>query len=331
MLNVAMLSGWHVHAEGYAQDILNTGKAKVTVIWDDNKERGEKWAGKLGCDFSTNLDEVLARNDVDAVICDAPTTAHKEVLIKAAKANKHIFTEKALAPTLKECEEIATELRASKGIFVISMPQRTTGVIQLAKKMIEDGDFGKISLARIRNGHNGLSGGWLPEYWFDVNSTAGGSLMDLGCHPMYTACYLFGQPKRMTAMMSNPLGTFPGTNLDEHATATIEFENGVICTGETSFITFDTPGSVEIYGTEATLLAYGNKVQLKTKETAKYTDDYVTPKLPAPLPMPISAFIDACVNGTQAPEGFGIEDAVQLTKLLENAYISNNCNKTVVF
>lgn len=325
MVNVAMLSKWHVHAEGYAKRVLATEKAKITAVWDDDEKRGSEWAKELGCFFSTDLDEVLARADVDAVVCDAPTSQHKEVMIKAAKAKKHIFTEKALAPTVADCEEVKKAVVANGVTFVISLPQRGSAVIQLAKKMMENGEFGKISLARLRNGHNGVSGGWLPEYWFDVTTTGGGSLMDLGCHPMYTACYLFGKPKRISAIMTSPFGK----NLDEHATATIEFANGVVCTGETSFITFSTPGAVEIYGSDATLLAYGNEVKLISKETAKFTDGYVTAKLPEALKEPLEAFIDACAEKTGQVEGFGIDDAIDLTRLLENAYISNNTNKIV--
>lgn len=325
MLNIAMLSKWHVHAEGYANDINKSGKAKVTVIWDDDKARGQAWADKLGCDYSDNLDEVLARTDVDAVICDTPTTAHKDVLIKAAKAKKHIFTEKALAPTVAECEEVAKVIAENGVTFMISYPMKTTVAIQLAKKMLADGAFGKVSLARIRNGHNGVSDKWLPDYWFIEKDAAGGALMDLGCHPMYTACYLFGKPKRITAMMTAPFGS----TVDEHATATIEFDDGVLFTGETSFITYSTPGAIEIYGSEGTLLAIGDDIKIKTRETAKFTNDFITPILPEALPMPITAFIDACINKTGAPCGFGIDDAIDLTRLLENAYISNKTNSTV--
>ena len=97
MLRVAMLSKWHVHAEGYARDFLKTGKAEITAVWDEKPERGAEWAQRLGCDFESDLDKLLAREDVDAVCCCTPTTMHTDVLIRAAKAGKHIFTEKVLA------------------------------------------------------------------------------------------------------------------------------------------------------------------------------------------------------------------------------------------
>ena len=47
------------------------------------------------------------------------------------------------------------------------------------------------------------------------------------------------------------------------------------------------------------------------------------------MPIPLELFIDACVNGTGTPKGFGPRDGVDLTRLLENAYISNRENRIV--
>lgn len=326
MLKVGMISKWHVHASGYAETVKKTGKAEIVAVWDDDEARGSAWAKELGCEYYRDLDEMLTH--VEAVVCDAPTTQHKEVIIKAAKAGKHVFTEKAMAPTVKECEEMADVIEKAGITFTISLPQRISPVIRLAKEMIERGDFGKISLARLRNGHDGVSGGWLPDYWFDEKDAAGGALMDLGCHPMYTACWLFGKPKRISAMMSAPFGK----PVDEAATVTIEFENGEVCTGETSFVTYLTPGSVEIYGSDATLVAVGKDVKVYGKKLEPYVGkNGVEPKLPPEMPIPLELFIDACVNGTGTPKGFGPRDGVDLTRLLENAYISDKENRIVTF
>lgn len=44
MLKVAMLSGWHVHAKGYAQEIQENPNACVSCIWDEDPIRGAQWA-----------------------------------------------------------------------------------------------------------------------------------------------------------------------------------------------------------------------------------------------------------------------------------------------
>jgi hypothetical protein len=42
-----MLSGWHVHAKGYAQNINSFPDAKVTAVWDEIPQRGKEWAAEL--------------------------------------------------------------------------------------------------------------------------------------------------------------------------------------------------------------------------------------------------------------------------------------------
>lgn len=326
MLKVAMLSKWHVHAEGYANQLLQTGKVEIKAVWDDDAGRGNEWAKRLNADFEPCLDTLLAREDIEAVICDAATTAHKDVIVKAANAKKHIFTEKALAPTLAECETIKEAIVRNGVTFVISYPMRGSGVIKFARKMIADGAFGKISLVRIRNGHNGVSGNWLPAYWFEKKDAAGGAMMDLGCHPMYTLAYLCGKPKRITGMFTAPFGS----KVDENAVAVAEFENGLIGIGETSFITYSSPEMIEIYGSEGTLISSGGDVKFLAAKLSPYAEGWIKPAIPKSNPIPLLQFVDACINGTGSPEGLGIDDALALTELLENAYIGDANNSIVV-
>ena len=326
MLRVAMLSKWHVHAEGYARDLKNSGKAEVVAIWDDDIQRGSEWAEKIGVEFEKDLDKLLSRDDIDAVVCCAPTTAHAEVMIKAANAGKHIFTEKALAPTVKECNEIKEAVEKSGITFVISYPQRGRSFIKFAKDMLEKGAFGTVTNVRMRDAHSGISNGWLPEYWFEEKDAAGGAMMDLGCHPMYILAYLLGKPKRVSGIFTSPFGT----KVDENAVAVIEFENGAIGVAETGFISYASPQTFEIYGTEGTLIAHGDDdVRFRSKKFECVLNDFFTPDIPENSDAPIIQFVDACINGTGSPESLGIDDAIALTELLENSYISDKTNTIV--
>jgi len=322
MLKVAMLSKWHVHAEGYANMLRNSGKAEITAVWDDNAERGSEWAARLGADFEPDLDKLLARDDVEAVVCDTPTTAHHDVLIKAAKAGKHIFTEKALAPTLAECEEIKAAIEEAGVTFVISYPQRGRSCVQFARRMMAEGAFGQITMVRSRDAHNGVSGNWLPAYWFEEKDAAGGAMMDLGCHPMYLLAYLCGKPKRITGMFTSPFGK----PVDENAVAIAEFDNGVLGVAETAFVSASSPQTLEVYGTEGSMIAHGEEIRFTS---SKYKDGAVVPPAPEAKPAPLLQFVDACLNGTGSPDGLGIDDALALTELLENAYIGDRTNTIV--
>ncbi|MCL2351518.1 MAG: Gfo/Idh/MocA family oxidoreductase [Firmicutes bacterium] len=336
MLRVALLSQWHVHARGYAEEFRKSGKARVAAVWDEIPERGRAWADELGADFVGGLDALLDRADIDAVAVNTPTVMHEEVMVKAARAGKHIFTEKAMAPTVAECERIAAAVEKAGVTFVISMPQRASSVMQFAKQAVESGEFGTISHARFRNGHSGVSGNWLPDYWYDLGAAAGGALMDLGCHPAYCACYLFGRPVEVGGMLASPCGSQskaggPVGNymFDESACAVVRFGNGVTATAETSFVTYGMPDLIEIYGSDATFYRVGDDVKYKSRKTAEFASGFIAPNLPKALDPPITQFIDACLNGTGSPAGFGPEDGINLTKVLEGAYISQREKRVV--
>ncbi len=322
MIKVAMLSKWHVHAEGYANTLKETGKIEIAAVWDDDTERGQEWAREIGCPFYAEIDELLAREDITAVVCCTPTTEHHDVLVKAAKAGKHIFTEKALCPTVDECLDVKKAVDENGVKFVISYPQRGRSCIVFAKKMLEEGAFGKITMVRARDAHNGVSENWLPEYWFEKDTAAGGAMMDLGCHPMYLLAYLLGKPKRVTGLFSSPFGK----EVDENAVAIAEFEGGALGVAETGFVSERAPQTVEIYGTDGTMIAHGEDVSFWSKKLDGVFGWLVKPELPAAKPHPIIQFAEMLANDTPVPDGLGIDDAIALTELLENAYKANENN-----
>lgn len=325
MIRVAMLSKWHVHAEGYANMVKNSGKCEIVAVWDDDESRGKKWADDLGCEFIPCLDTLLARDDIDAVVCDAPTTAHHDILVKAARAGKHIFTEKALCPTVAECLDVKKAIEESGVTFVISYPQRGRPCVQFAKRMIEEGAFGKITLIRSRDAHSGVSGNWLPDYWFEKKDAAGGAMMDLGCHPMYLLAYFLGRPKRVTGMFTAPYGK----PVDENAVAIAEFANGALGVAETGFDSHNSPQTIEIYGTEGSMIAHGEDVQFSSRKLDGIVGGFIKPDLPRPKKSPLEQFIDAVADGTGSPAGLGIDDAIALTELLENSYRGDESNTIV--
>lgn len=323
MLNVAMLSKWHVHAEGYAKQIMEYG-ANITCVWDEDTKRGAEWAVQLNAEFEPNLDKLLARADVDAVACNAPTAMHKEILVKAANAGKNIFTEKALAPTVEECDEIARAVKANNVKFLISMPWRCRPETLFAKKAIEEGLLGEITSIRIRNAHNGASANWLPDYWYDEKMAGGGAMMDLGCHAMYGVSYLCGKPKRITSIFN----TITDREVEDNAVSVIEFQNKCVAVVETALVSFNSPFSFEIYGTQGTLIDREGQPLMFASYKSDKSSNNLAPviNLPDALPSPITMFLDACTKNT--PIVFDLEAAHNLTELLEMAYIAHK-KKTV--
>lgn len=323
MIRVAMLSKWHVHAENYAKQVSQSKNAQVTCVWDEDCERGSAWAKELNVDFESDLNKLLARTDVDAVVICTPTSEHCHVMVAAANAGKHIFTEKAMAPTLAECKEISAAVAKNGVKFCISHPHLTTAVAQYAKQAVDKGLLGKIHYMRMRTAHDGSLMGWLPDYWYNVKDAGGGAMMDLGCHPMYTAAYLLGKPKRIASMFNTNYCPEPA---DDNAVSVVEFENKAIAVLETSFVSPWSAECFELLGTEGALVSVGHEVKIRSKQLG--VDGWVIPdKLPDPLPMAMDMWFDGIENGTPIP--FDTARGEALTELLQNAYKSHNEQRIV--
>jgi predicted dehydrogenase len=320
MLNIGLISKWHVHASGYAKQLKEDERVKIAAVWDEDPERGAAWAQELGAAFVADYGAFLA-SGVDAVVCDSPTTMHADLLTRAARAGKHVFTEKLLAPTTKEAERIAAAVRKAGVTFTISLPCKGDRTVLYVKQLIDEGKLGTVTGARFRRSHNGVN--WLPKYWFDLGQSGGGALMDLGAHPVYVLGGLFGAPKRVTALMTE----LYGTGGDENTVAVAEFEGGVLATMETAFVTQGVPDLLEVYGTGGAVYVRGGAVQQNLGDGL----ETVPPEaLPEGKPGSLSQFIQACLDGAAEPEGLGLEDGLLMTRITEAAYASDKSGKTIV-
>lgn len=313
-----MLSKWHVHAQGYANILKSLENVKITCVWDELPSRGKDWAKELGTDFESNLNSILKRSDVDGVVVCAPTSMHADIMIAAAQAGKHIFTEKAMALTVKDCNKITENVKKHGVKFCISLPDRTDPGNLYIKKVVDDGLIGDITFLRARNGHDGALNNWLPDYWYDEKTAGGGAMMDLGCHPMYLASWILGKPKRITSMFNY----FTNRAVEDNAVCNIEFQNNAIATVETSFVTYKTLSTFEIYGTEGSIIKSGESIRLISKKMDPNFSGWVTPSfLSKALPAPIIQWVNGVLK--DEPIYFGTDDGTKLTELLENAYIAN--------
>ncbi len=102
-------------------------------------------AADLGVPYHADLAELLARPDVDGVIVTTRTTAHRDVIIAAAEAGKHVFTEKVLALTPAEAREIvdAVERRAVR--LVVSLPRLSHGYTLAIRDILASGRLGEVT------------------------------------------------------------------------------------------------------------------------------------------------------------------------------------------
>ncbi|WP_199617733.1 Gfo/Idh/MocA family protein [Paenibacillus alkalitolerans] len=316
MIKVAMLSFWHVHAGDYARQATEHRDTEIVAIWDEIPERGRKEAEKRGVAFYESLDELLAQAHIDAVIVDTPTNMHRDVMVKAAQAGKHIFTEKVLAPTLKEVNEILSAVDAAGVKLTVSLPRLNDGYTIAIQNILEQELLGELTLVRVRLSHNGATAGWLPAHFFNLEQCLGGALIDLGCHPMYLTRLFLGMPESVSAHY----GYVTRKEVEDNAVSVLKYASGALGIVEAGFVNSHSPFSIEIHGKEGTLLYGTPERQLLLRTNARGEESWTGQSIPANVPSAFEQWVYHIKNNTTAAENINL--AIDLTKLMEASDLS---------
>lgn len=321
MIRTAMLSFWHVHADEYARKAADHPGVELVAGWDSDPERGAARCRDLGVRFEPDLDALLADGDLDAVIVDTPTDRHRDVLVRAANAGKHIFTEKVVATTTEDCRAVLDAVKAAGVRMVVSLPRLAHGYTAAIQDVLARGTLGTVTQVRVRLSHNGAVGdGWLPAYFYDPVACGGGALMDLGAHPMYLNwLFLGGLPDTVTAAF----GYVTGRAVEDNAVATLRRADGAVGIAEAGFVNRHSPFTIEVHGTEGSLL-YGTPDE---RLLVRAGGDHQWTELPVPPdgPDPIHQWVTHIEQGTDATANLAA--ALDLSRLMEAAYTASRTGR----
>jgi 1,5-anhydro-D-fructose reductase (1,5-anhydro-D-mannitol-forming) len=310
-ITVAVLGFWHVHAAEYAARVHQQPETELVAVWDDDPARGRAAADSLETVFLGDLDDLLARDDIDAVTVTAATTAHRSIMVRAGQAGKHIFTEKLLAPTVTEADEIIGTADEAHVALEVSLPWLYHGSTRAILEQLDDGRLGELTYCRIRLSHDGAIAGWLPEHFYDPAAAVGGALSDLGCHPVYlTQLFLGPLPARVSATYAS----FTKRQVEDHAVVTLGYPGGAIGVIETGFLSRD-PFSIELHGTRASLAYESTENLLRVRSAG--TDTWESLSVPADEPDAFSRWVTHIHDGTRADDN--LARAVELTRLVSAA------------
>lgn len=315
-LTVAAIGFWHVHAGDYARAAQEHPGTTLVAVWDDDEERGRAAADEFGVEFVADLDELLARESLDGVTITTATAPHRDVILRAIRAGKHVFSEKVLAPTVDEAEELVAAAASAGVALVVSLPRLYDGYTQAIERILDDGVLGRLTYSRVRLAHDGWIAGWLPERFGEPAEAVGGALTDLGCHPAYlTRLFHRAEPLALTATY----GSVTGHAVEDNAVVTAEFPGGGLGVFEASVVT--TPGcfTIELRGTDASLV-FGFDGERMLAKGGRFGDAWQEIPLPDRLPDAFAQWVTHIHDGTTADEN--LAHAVALTRMVVAANAS---------
>jgi len=149
--------GSHIQDLGKLRDAHNAEITAVCDVWKPNREsaaaRVEKIFGKKP--FQTSrFGELLARDDVDAVVIATPDFAHTPILIAALKAGKDVYVEKPMSLTVEEANEALDLARRNERVVQAGTQRRSEGRWKAARKFLGSGQLGQVSRISAANCFN---------------------------------------------------------------------------------------------------------------------------------------------------------------------------------
>ena len=164
------------------------GRVEVTAIASRTRARARQVARDSDIPaVCAGLDEMLARDDVDAVVNLTPIAAHHETSLRILAAGKHLVTEKPLASTLAQADELI-ETAARDGLLIVCAPM---DILKRewakARRLIDQGAIGKVAFARVR-----FHGG--PPRWRGPPTRPGSTPRGPGRSPTWASTGSTGSP-----------------------------------------------------------------------------------------------------------------------------------------
>jgi predicted dehydrogenase len=222
------------HVPGYK---AVADRAVVAAACDVNETNARRRASETNPNAAIYSDwkAMLADDVVDAVDVALPHFLHRDAIVDAAEAGKHILTEKPLCTTLEEAKEIEAAVKANGVILACAHNQMFEPAPRMARKWIREGRLGRLFSLRTvdcfySGGGKSVDWGWRGK----IETCGGGCAIDTGYHPTYMLISLANsEPVEVVSFTANY--NQPTLEGEDSAQTMVRFANGAVGTLQTSW------------------------------------------------------------------------------------------------
>lgn len=227
-MKIGMMSFAHMHATSYASSLNQIEGVEIVGIFDEDEARGKTMTERFGGEYYPDYNKLLEQK-MDAVIVCSANADHKEYVIAAADAGcKHILCEKPIATSVKDAQEMIKRCKEKGASLGIAFPCRYIPAVMGAKRSMEENAVGKILAAKTTN-HGSMPGGW----FIQQEKSGGGAVMDHTPHVVDLLRWFMGSDPVEVYAEADML--FHDIGIDDAGLLTIQFDNGVFATLDTSW------------------------------------------------------------------------------------------------
>src|SRR6186713_1985631 len=235
-LGVALVGLGYYSTDLLAPALQLTKQCSLVGIVTGTPSKAEKWKQMYNIPDKNiynyqNFDSIANNPDIDVVYIVLPPSMHAEYTIRAAKAGKHVWCEKPMAPSVRDCEAMIKACRDNRVSLAIGYRMHHEPNTQRIMQFRREQKYGKVISATAEAGYFDPR----KDHWKQKKAMGGGVMGDMGVYPLNALRYGTGlEPIAVTARAST---TRPEiyTEVEETMHFELEFPGGATGIGDVSF------------------------------------------------------------------------------------------------
>lgn len=237
-LGVALVGLGYYSTDLLAPALQLTKNCYLAGIVTGTPAKAEAWKQKYSIPDKNiynygNFDQIASNPAIDVVYVVLPPSMHAEYVVRAANAGKHVWCEKPMSPSAKDCREMIDACRRNKRSLAIGYRLQHEPTTQAYRHIIQQQQLGKVQQVRCAAGYRENR----TDHWKQKREMGGGVLGDMGVYAIQGA--RFGAGAEPVAVVKAKAYTnrpeIYKNGLDEIVEATLEFPGGVLADIKTSF------------------------------------------------------------------------------------------------
>jgi UDP-N-acetyl-2-amino-2-deoxyglucuronate dehydrogenase len=244
----------------------------LVAVCDDIPERARLAGEKMSVPAFTNYASMLAEAPADVAAICTPSGLHPRHGIMAAERGLHVLCEKPMATRLEEADALVRACDEA-GVYLFVVKQnRLNPAIQLLKRSIDRGRFGRIYLANTTVRWNRPQSYYDMAPWRGTWEFDGGAFMNQASHYVDMIQWLVGP---VTSVTARTVTLARRIESEDTGVALLRFRNGALGVIEVTMLTYprNMEGSITIIGEKGTVKVGGTALnRIEHWEFAEYDD-----------------------------------------------------------
>ncbi|MFL5244473.1 MAG: Gfo/Idh/MocA family protein [Gemmataceae bacterium] len=209
----------------HATALRELAEAELTAVCDISPERVRAFADRYGAQGYTDVDAMLGKGNVEAVVIGTPHPLHAGPAVRAAEAGVHVLVEKPMAATLADCDAMLTAANRAGVLLGVISQRRLYEPVRRMKDAIDAGKIGRPALGVFtmyswREPAYYQSDPWRGKW----DTEGGGVLVNQSPHQLDLLRWFMGPVAEVSGYWANI--NHPGVEVDDTAVAVLRFQNG---------------------------------------------------------------------------------------------------------